>query len=56
MAFWIDGVFAPQFGATTPIMDVYGIEVYRGASDAPAEFAGSNAGCGVVAIWTRVTP
>lgn len=33
--------------------EVAGIEVYGGASSVPGEFAGSDARCGVVAIWTR---
>jgi hypothetical protein len=40
------------FGPTIPIRDIQGIEVYSGASDVPGEFAGANAGCGVVVIWT----
>ena len=35
--------------------DVEGIEVYR-PSEAPGEFAGSEAGCGVIVIWTRRSP
>lgn len=33
--------------------DVHGIEIYRRPSELPAEFSGSNARCGVIAIWTR---
>lgn len=40
------------FGPTIPVRDIQGIEVYTGASDVPGEFAGANAGCGVVVIWT----
>jgi hypothetical protein len=55
-AFWVDGQLARSFGSTTPISDVQGIEIYRGASDAPGEFAGTTAGCGVIVIWTRAAP
>jgi hypothetical protein len=55
-SFWVDGQLARSFGSTTPISDVQGIEVYRGASDAPGEFAGTTAGCGVIVIWTRAAP
>ncbi|CAN5892504.1 hypothetical protein BH11GEM1_BH11GEM1_30510 [soil metagenome] len=44
------------FGASTPIRDIEGIEVYTGPSDVPGEFAGRNAGCGVVVIWTHAGP
>ena len=44
------------FGATTPIRDIEGVEVYTGPSDVPGEFAGRHAGCGVVVIWTRAGP
>lgn len=40
------------FGPVIPVRDIQGIEVYTGASDVPGEFAGANAGCGVVVIWT----
>jgi hypothetical protein len=33
--------------------EVEGIEVYAGPASVPAEFAGSSAGCGVVAIWGK---
>lgn len=45
-----------MFGPTTAIRDIEGIEVYTGPSDVPGEFAGRNAGCGVIVIWTRAGP
>lgn len=45
-----------QFGPSTAIGDIEGIEVYTGPSDVPGEFAGRSAGCGVVVIWTRAGP
>lgn len=44
------------FGPNTPIRDLEGIEVYTGPSEVPGEFAGRNAGCGVIVIWTRAGP
>jgi len=51
---YIDGVRVQDF----PLDEIYGgdlaaVEVYRGASELPAQFAGSDAGCGVVVVWTR---
>ncbi len=53
---WIDGVEVRSFNENTPIRDVYGIEVYRGAGEIPGEFAGSDAGCGVIVVWTKSRP
>jgi len=53
---WIDGVEVHSFHESTPIRDVYGIEVYRGAGEIPGEYAGSNAGCGVIVLWTKSRP
>lgn len=41
----IDEVVAPS--------EVTAIEIYRSASELPAEFGGATEGCGAVAIWTR---
>lgn len=53
---WVDGVNVRSFTENTPIRDVYGIEIYRGPGEVPGEFAGSNAGCGVIVIWTKSKP
>lgn len=53
---WVDGVEVYSFHENTPIRDVYGIEVYRGASEMPADFGGSNAACGVIVVWTKSKP
>lgn len=54
--FYVDGHLARSFAESTPISDVQGIEVYRGAAEMPGEFTGAGAMCGVVAIWTRAAP
>lgn len=53
---FIDGIEVHSFHENTPIRDVYGIEVFRGVGEIPAEFAGSNAACGVIAMWTKSKP
>ena len=53
---YVDGFEVHSFHENTPIRDVYGIEVYRGPGEVPAEFGGSNAGCGVIAVWTKSRP
>jgi hypothetical protein len=34
--------------------DVEGVEIYRGASEVPAQFNRRTSGCGVIVIWTRM--
>ncbi|MEK7403029.1 MAG: carboxypeptidase-like regulatory domain-containing protein [Gemmatimonadota bacterium] len=53
---FIDGQEVKSFHENTPIRDVYGIEVYRGPGEIPAEFGGSNAACGVIVMWTKSRP
>ena len=36
-----------------PVSDLGAVEVFRGASELPAEFSGSDARCGVIAVWSR---
>lgn len=48
----VDNAFGPRM----PIRDIEGLEVYTGPADVPGEFAGTNAGCGLVVIWTRNGP
>jgi hypothetical protein len=53
---WVDGMEVHSFHENTSIRDVYGIEVYRGAGEVPAEFSGSDAMCGVIVLWTKSRP
>jgi hypothetical protein len=53
---YIDGNEVHSFHENTPIRDIYGIEVYRGTGEIPAEFGGSNAACGVIVMWTKSRP
>lgn len=53
---YIDGIEVNSFQENTPIRDIYGIEVYRGTGEIPAEFGGSQAGCGVIVVWTKSRP
>lgn len=52
----VDGREDRMFGPFVPIGDIEGLEIYTGASDVPGEFAGSDAMCGVVVIWTKSAP
>lgn len=45
-----------SFGPSVPVRDIEAIEVYTGPADVPGEYAGRNAGCGVIVIWTRSGP
>jgi hypothetical protein len=55
-AWYVDGVQVSSFHENTPIRDVYGIEIYRGAGEVPGVYAGSDAACGVIVVWTKSRP
>lgn len=54
--YFLDGVLVgPGFNIDdVAARDVEGLEVYKGASQIPPEFNRRTAGCGVIAVWTRV--
>jgi hypothetical protein len=52
----VDDRVDDMFGPLTPVRDIQGLEVYTGPSDVPGEYAGRNAGCGVIVIWTKSGP
>jgi hypothetical protein len=54
--FIVDDRVMNDFGPSTPIRDIVALEVYTGPTEVPGEYAGRNAGCGVVVIWTRSGP
>jgi hypothetical protein len=51
-AIWVDGRPSDFYGANTAVGDIYGMEVYRGPSELPAEFT-SNGMCGAIVVWTK---
>ena len=55
MAVFLDGIRVPvaDLGGFVKPFEVGGIEVYKGASSLPAEFGGTVAPCGAVAIWIK---
>jgi hypothetical protein len=52
---WVDGVAAPGMEIDEiRAQDIHGVEVYRGASTTPAQFAKAGLGqCGAIVVWTR---
>ena len=52
----VDDVVDNEFGPNVAVRDIEAIEVYTGPTDVPGEYAGRNAGCGVIVIWTRSGP
>ena len=54
--YWLDGRVVPMFELDhLAISEIQAIEVYRGPAETPPELNRMNAGCGVIAIWTRST-
>lgn len=54
--FYLDG-FPGSFsvGPDFPMTGIYGVEVYRSASETPAEFRKPELRCGVIVIWSDMT-
>jgi hypothetical protein len=52
---FLDGFPADIQALNTPILDIGGVEIYRGPSETPPEFSGADSMCGVIAIWTSAT-
>jgi hypothetical protein len=53
--FYLDGFLASfSVGPDFPLTGIHGIEVYRTASEAPAEFRKPELRCGVIVIWSRM--
>jgi hypothetical protein len=54
--YWVDGRVVPMFEIDhLNTNEIQAVEVYRGPSETPPELNRMNAGCGVIAIWTRST-
>lgn len=54
---YVDGILVnTEFGGLESVVDlrqVAAIEVYTRASNVPSQWGGTNAGCGILLIWTR---
>ena len=53
MRTFLDGIELRGFPVAVLMIEVAGVEVYKGPASLPAEFAGSDARCGAVVIWTK---
>lgn len=53
--YFMDGMPLPDIEAMSSVMmsDVYGVEVYKSATELPGEFFGPNSDCGAIIVWTK---
>lgn len=51
--YYVNGFPTDAAVLLTPVLDVAGIEVYRGPSETPGEFLGAQSMCGAIIIWTK---
>jgi hypothetical protein len=51
--YYINGFPSDAGILMTPLLDVAGVEIYRGPSETPGEFMGSQSMCGAIVIWTK---
>jgi hypothetical protein len=52
---YLDGVALPRGESTriVPVSNLEAVEVYRSSLEAPMEYGGPRANCGVILLWTR---
>lgn len=56
-AYFLDGFPAGEIDAANlPLLDIAGVEIYRGPSETPGEFQNSESMCGAIAVWTYSGP
>jgi outer membrane cobalamin receptor len=61
MSIWIDGIrsYQPARGLPPPdinefpIVQLEGVEIYRGPAETPLELGGTGQSCGAIVLWTR---
>ena len=53
MKYYLDGIELRGMPVPVSPREVAAVEVYKGAASLPAEFAGSDARCGAIVVWTR---
>jgi hypothetical protein len=51
--YFINGFPSDAAILNTPLLDVAGIEIYRGPSETPGEFMGAQSMCGAIVVWTK---
>lgn len=51
--YFLDGFPTDASVLSTPLLDVAGVEVYRGPSEMPPEFVGGMSMCGAISVWTK---
>lgn len=51
--YFINGFPSDAAILNTPLLDVAGIEIYRGPSETPGEFLGAQSMCGAIVVWTK---
>ena len=53
MKYYLDGIDLRGMPVPISPREVAAVEVYKGAATLPGEFAGSDARCGAIVVWTR---
>ncbi len=53
MKYYLDGIDLRGMPVPISLREVAAVEVYKGAASLPGEFAGSDARCGAIVVWTR---